>query len=160
VVARRRYPVSVKAHHFVSLAAAAKSNQRPVSKLRKWGYVNGYEVDFRRDVSLSTAVRGAIEAVSSLSLYLSRAGVRASLADSARRCNKAPAHRLALRAKIGDAAYLCSLVTRSGGYTIQTYTVVWRRGRLKAAVVIAGLKGGVGPNQAVSLAKVQDSRMR
>ena len=150
----------VKSHHFESLAAAAKSGHQPVSELRKWGYVNGYEVDFSRDVSLSTLVRGAIEVESAVSLYRSRAGVRASLAYSARRCNKAPAHELSVGAKIGDAAHLCSLVKKSGGYTIQTYTVVWRRGRLKAAVLIAGLKGGVAPNQAVSLAKVQDRRMR
>jgi hypothetical protein len=151
---------SVKSRHFESLAAAAKRDQRPVSELKKWGYVNGYEADFSRDVSLSTLVRGAIEVDSSVSLYRSRVGVRASFADSARRCNKAPLHKLSLGAKIGDAAILCAATKKSGGYTFRVYAVEWRRGRLKASVLIVGLKGGVAGNQAVSLAKVQDRRMR
>jgi hypothetical protein len=150
----------VKSRHFVSLAASAKRYKRPASELRKWGYVNGYEADFSRDVSLSTLVRGAIEVDSTVALYRSRAGVKAALADDVRRCNKAPVHELSLGAKIGDAGHLCSLTKKSGGYTFQVYAVVWRHGPLRAVVTTIGLKGGAAPNQAVSLAKVQDRRMQ
>ncbi len=150
----------VKSSHPYSAAAAVNRGGVTLRQLKKWGYAAGYESDFVRDVSLSDLVHGAIEIDSSASVYRTSSGAKASLASSGKACHTSPATELSVGARIGDEAHLCSIAKRSGGYTIQTYTVVWRQGRLKGAVLAAGLKGGISPTQVVQLAKIQSRRMR
>jgi hypothetical protein len=150
----------VKSASVKSAAAAVKEGGVTLAELKSWGYVTGYEADFDRDVSLSNALTGPIEINSSASVYRTKQGVARSLASSAAVCNKRPYEELSVGAKIGDEAHLCSATSKANGYTYQTYAVLWRRGVMKAAVIVAGIKGGVSPEQAVALAKLQDKRMR
>ena len=149
----------VKSASVDSAAAAVKEGGVSLAELKSWGYVTGYFAVFDRDVSLSNALTGAIAIESTASVYRTKPGVEKSLASSAAACNKPPAQELSVGARIGDEAHLCSVVKKSGGYTLQTYVVLWRRGDLKASVLITGIKGGVSADQAVSLARVQDKRM-
>jgi hypothetical protein len=144
----------------VPIAKAARGDHLPVKELKHWGYLRGFEADFTRNVSLSDLVKGAIDIDSSVSAYKSSAGARASFAFSSKSCGKPPTTKLSVGAKIGDDAVLCAFVRKSKGYKVETYALVWQRGALKAAVIIAGLKGGTSPDQAVHLAKIQDRRMR
>ena len=106
-------------------------------------------------------LNGVIDITSSASVYATSAGAEKSVASSATACNKAPAHELSIGgAKIGDEAHLCSMVRKSGGQTFRFYAVIWRRGAVKAAVFTGGLDGRIAPNQAVSLARLQDKRMK
>jgi hypothetical protein len=151
----------VKSAGVKSAASAVKEGGVTLAQLKSWGYVAGYEADFDRDVTPADAVSGgAIEILSAASVYRTKQGAEKSLASSAAVCNKSPSQELSVGAKIGDEAHLCSGTSKSNGYTFKTYILLWRRGALKAAVIVAGLKGGVSPGLAVSLAKVQDKRMR
>lgn len=149
----------VKSASVKSAAAAVKEGGVSLAELKSWGYVTGYFAVFDRDVGLSDALTGAIAIESTASVYRTKPGVKKSLASSAAACSKPPARELPVGARIGDEAHLCSVVKKSGGYTFQSYVVLWRRGDLKASVLITGIKGGVSPDQAVSLARVQDKRM-
>ena len=149
----------VDTSHYYDAAAASKSTDVSQAQLKKWGYVTGYETDFSRDVSLSHLLTGAIDIASSASVYRSETGAEESLALSVDACHKAPAQELSVGAKIGDEAHLCSSAQRSGSYTFQVYAVMWRHGRLKGAVIVAGIKGGVSPTQAVKLAQLASKRL-
>jgi len=150
----------VKSASVKSAAAAVNEGGVSLAELRSWGYVTGYFAVFGRDVGLSDALNGAIAIESTASVYRTKRGAEKSLASSAAACNKPPAQELSVGAKIGDEVHLCSVVKRSGGYTFQSYVVLWRRGDLKASVLVTGIEGGVSPDQALSLARVQDKRMR
>jgi hypothetical protein len=144
---------------YVSAAAVANANDLTVARYKAWGYVDGYEVHFKRK---GAAVRGAAEIVSQLSVYRTMPGAQASLTDSAKRCT-AEAHglrKLRLGRRIAHAAHLCTITNVKKGFPYQIFMVLWRRGRLRAAVLVLGPKGSVVPSQAVKLALRQDARMR
>jgi hypothetical protein len=144
---------------YVSAAAVAKASDLTVARYRAWGYVNGYEVGFKRK---GGSVEGAAEIVSQVSVYRTMPGAQASLTDSAKRC-AAEANglrELPLSRRIAHAAHLCTITNRKEGFPYQVFMVLWRRGRLRAAVLVVGTKGSVLPSQAVRLALRQDKRMR
>ena len=145
--------------HVISAAAAAKEGGATLAELKSWGFVTAYEADFDRDATLSHALTGAIEIDSITSVFRTKKGAEKSVARSEAVCHKPQAQELSVGAEIGDETHVCSFVKRSSGYTFQIYGVVWRRGNLKGAVIVVGIKG-VSPDQAVSLARVQDKRMR
>ena len=74
-------------------------------------------------------------------------------------CQKPPFEELSVGARLGDEAHLCAFTQKRGGFTAQGYAVVFRRGRFKATIISAGLKGGTSATEVVSLAKVQVARM-
>jgi hypothetical protein len=146
--------------HYTSVTAAAKSSSVSVAQYKAWGYLTAYESDFSKKGSISDLLSSASQITSSVTVYRTATGAGKSLASSVASCNKSPFKELSVGAKIGDEAHLCSATHTSGSVTGQVYAVLWRRGRLKAAVLVAGVAGGTSPDQAVRLAKVQDKRMR
>jgi hypothetical protein len=147
-------------HHYKSLSAAANGNRFSEAQYRAWGYVIGYEADFSQNGSLADLFSGATEITSTASVYRTSAGAEKSLASSAKACSQSPSTELSVGVKIGNEVHLCSIVRKSKGVTVQVYGVMWRRGRVKAAVLLGGPKGSVSPKQAVTLAKRQDGRIR
>ena len=141
-------------------AAAAKESATSVAQYVRWGRMTGYEREFAREASLGDLVRGALQISSSASIYKSVSGARASTAETIRRCRQPPAKTLSLQEKIGEQRALCSSRMKSGGYTIQVYVVVWRRGVVKAGVAAAGLSGAISSSEAVALARKQDAAIR
>ena len=146
--------------YYTSVTGAAKGSSVSVAQYKAWGYLTAYESDFSKNGSLGDLFSGASQVTSSVSVYRTSAGAGKSLASSVAACNKAPFKELSVGAKIGDEAHLCSATHKSGSITAQVYAVLWRRGQLKAAVLVAGVASGTSPDQAVRLAKVQDKRMR
>jgi len=143
-----------------SIAAAAKEDTNvSLAQLKAWGYVTGYEADFRASGSPGVLRGGASQIASTVSVYQSASGAERSLASSVAACHVSPYEELSVGAKIGDEAHLCEVTTKSGNVKVQVYAVVWRRGRVKGVVLTAGLLGGASPTQAVKLAEVQDGRM-
>jgi hypothetical protein len=143
----------------VSVAAVAKASDLTISRYRAWGYVNGYEVGFKRK---GRSAHGAAEIVSQVSVYRTMPGAQASLTDSAKRCAAGAngLRELPLGRRIAHAAHLCTITNRKKRFPYQVFMVLWRRGRLRAAVLVLGTKGSVFSSQAVRLALQQDKRMR
>jgi hypothetical protein len=141
-------------------AAAKKSSNVSAAQYKAWGYVIGYEADYVRNGSLADLSSGGVGLVSSASVYRTSAGAEKSLASSAKVCSQSSFSELSVGAKIGNEVHLCVAVRKGGGVTAQVYTVMWRRGRIKATVLLGGLKGSASPEQAVALAKRQDSRIK
>jgi hypothetical protein len=148
------------AAHAYSLAAAAKRNQQSVAQLRSWGFVTAYEADYVRKVALSKTLRGAIEVQSAVSVYKATTGAKLSLARSASSCKRRPTTELRTSARIGNEVHVCENLTSVNGVTLDAYAVLWRRGSRRGSLFVVGVRGGVSVDQAVALARTQDSRMR
>jgi hypothetical protein len=141
-------------------AVASTSKVLTTADFRSWGYVTGYEADFARDPSLADlASGGAIQIISITSIYRSSVGAHRSMVKSKQFCRKPPFQEVSVGARLGHEAHMCSYTETQGGFTAQVYVVVWRKGRFKASIFLAGLKGGTSASEAVSLAKVQLGRM-
>ena len=142
---------------YVPAAVAAKANDLSVARYRAWGYVRGYEVDFKQTRKVRT---GVVEIASQASVYRTMRGAQASLTDSAKRC-AAGSHRLRelpLPRRIAHAAHLCTITGRQLPYRI--FMVLWRRGKVRGAVLVVGNKHGVAARDAIKLALRQDAQMR
>lgn len=126
--------------------------------LRRWGYVQGYEVTYKIGNSLKAVLTQPAGIDSAVSVYRSASGAHASLAASAALCRTPPNSLLASPARIGDETYLCFRQHKESGATSVVYGVIWRKGRLKAGVQIAGFQGATTAALAIRLAKKQDAR--
>lgn len=146
---------------YKSLTAAAKeSSNVSAAQYKVWGYVTGFDGDFSKNGSVADLMSGAGEILSSVSVYRTSAGSANSLASTVKACSRPPFHELSLGVRIGDEAHLCTAVQTSGGVKAQVYAIAWRRGRIRASILVSGLEGSTSPNEAVALAKRQDSRIR
>ncbi len=140
---------------YVSAASAvAQSRSTTLAEYKKWGYLNGYEVNYK-----STGQLGATNIESVATVYATKAGSVASTADARRACAKAPFTRLSVGATLGDESMLCTATTKSGSTTVRLYAVLWRLGALRGEVIVGGHDGAVSPAQAVRLAEKQAARM-
>lgn len=139
---------------YKSVTAAANGSTVSVAQYKAWGYVTAYEAHFRQNGNLGDLFSGVSQVTSLVSVYRTSGGAKKSLASSAATCAKSPFQELSVGAKIGDEAHLCARSVPA-----QVYAVLWRRGRLKAAILIAGVAGTTSPKQAVALAETQDKRM-
>jgi hypothetical protein len=143
-------------------SAATASTDGPsitVAKYKSWGYVNTYQANFAKSGTTRELRRGASEITSSTTIYAKAAGARKSFASSDRTCAKRPYHQLAMDAHIGDEATLCATTKKTGNLTVQVYGLIWRHGRFKATLLVAGVAGTVSPAQALKLAVRQDRRI-
>jgi hypothetical protein len=148
---RRSYPTAA--------SVAAGSRTTTAADYKKWGYVTGYEADFSREVGLSDVAKGAIRIGSTASIYQSTAGAHASMLRAKAICHRSPFHFLSIGRRVGNEALLCSHPETLRGKPARAYVVVWRRGRFRGAIIATGLEGGASARQAVSLARVQNSRL-
>jgi hypothetical protein len=148
------------AAHAYSLAAAAKRNRQSVSQLRSWGFVTAYEADYVRNVPLAKTLKGAIEVQSAVSSYKATTGAKLSLSRSATACKTRPTTELRTSARIGNEVHVCENLARVNGVVLDAYAVLWRRGARRGSLFMVGVRGGVSVDQAIALAKTQDSRMR
>ena len=160
VLQRRDLPSGfhLDAARYVPAAAAAKANDLSVARYRKWGYLTGYEADFKH---AGKSRSGVFEIVSQAGVYRTMRGAQRSLTNSAKRC-AAGSHRLRelpLHRRIAHAAHLCTI---SSGRTFPygMFMVLWRRGRVRGAVLVVGNKHAVAASDAVKLALRQDAQMR
>ena len=144
--------------HSVPLEMAAREAWGKAT-LERWGYLGGYDARYTLDTSNTGDLLAQPALVeSTVSVYRSAAGAHASVAASAALCNKPPNSELALGTRIGDEAHLCYRKRTVGAVASVVYAVIWRDGRLKAGVQIAGFEGAASAALAVRLAKEQDSR--
>jgi hypothetical protein len=141
---------SVKKAHYESIAQAAKDDSTPLSTFKQYGYVVGYEAEYTRD---------AIEIDSVVAIYRDKAGPSWGLQKTGDACRE-HGKLLSVGARIGDDAVLCSVASTSGVTHVQAYALSWRDRRFRGTVLLAGIAGGVSPNQAVKLAKLQQARMK
>lgn len=144
---------------YKSIQDAAKNSTVSVAQYEAWGYLRGFEADFSLNGSLGDLMSGAAGIVSSASVYRNPAGAEQSLSSSVKQCSRSSSRELSLSRKIGDEAHLCVAEHTSGGVTAQAYAVLWRRGRVKAAILVGGLVGTTSPTEAVRLAQRQNARM-
>ena len=148
----------VDAERAVSLTEAAREAWGAPT-LRRWGYVQGYEITYVIGNSVKGVLTQPAGIASSVSVYRSASGAHASVAASAALCRIAPNSLLASQARIGDETYLCFRRHRESGVTSVVYGVIWRDGRLKAGVQITGFEGATTRAIALRLAEKQDSRL-
>jgi uncharacterized delta-60 repeat protein len=150
---------TVKTARAFDLASAAKFGNESPALLRSWGFVAAYLISFIR-ANPSHKPKGVLAVFSSASVYRTTDGARKSLEHTASACHRPGFSELPVSTKIGDEAHLCAYRhSGSDHHTFQYYVVAWRDGPLKADVITGGLKGRVTPTEAVTLAKLQDTRM-
>lgn len=126
------------------------------AQLSAWGYEGGYEVQFDRTLSSDNPAQISSDA----GAYKTVAGAKNALDANAAACHKGLWNELPLDQPLGNAAHLCTLTTTLRGYAAQSYFVVWRYGRFKAAVTLTGLQGAVAPADVLALARIQFARMK
>src|SRR4029078_7659670 len=74
--------------------------------------------------------------------------------------NRAPkAKRVAFGGTLGDEARLYKVTTRNQGFTFDFYVLAWRSGKILSVVNAGGLAGTVAPQDVVTLARKQQSRV-
>lgn len=129
-----------------------------VAQLRAWGYVAAYEADFARVVQVPKTAPGVFGVRSFASTFASPGGARSQWARNADGCRHHKALRLA--AKIGDATRFCSAIITVASRLVQAYIVSWTHENAFETLVAYGNEGRVAPAQALTLAKLQDARMR
>ena len=141
-----------------TIQGAASDGGVTVAQLRAWGYVAAYEADFARVVQVPKTARGVFGVYSFASTFASPSGAHSQFAQRAKRC----AHHkmLALTTKIGDATQFCSGTITVASRVVQAYFVMWTHKNAFESVVAYGNEGRVAPSQALTLAKLQDARMR
>jgi hypothetical protein len=132
----------------------------PVGQLVRWGRIGGWETDFSKDTSVAGLLSGAIGGESLASVYKTEKGARASFVVAASRCARKPFKEISAGVRFGDETHLCSLVRKSNGQTIRVFTLIWRRGTVTAALVLAGVEGRIRPEEAVALGRRQDARIK
>ena len=126
------------------------------AELRAWGYEGGYEVQFDRALSSDNPAQISSDA----GVYKTVAGAKNALAANADACHEGLWNELPLDQPLGNAAHLCTLTTTIRGYAAQSYFLVWRYGRFKAAVTFTGLQGAVYTADVLALAQIKFARMR
>jgi len=137
-----------------SLAAPNESVVN-AAQYKAWGYVTGYAANFSKNSSVAVGT-GLI--TSTAIVYRTSAGPEKSLASTVRVCSRPPLHELSLGTRIGDEAHLCVMAIMRGGMNVNTYALMWRRGRIAASIAVSGSAGT--PKQAVALAELQDNRIK
>jgi uncharacterized delta-60 repeat protein len=151
---------TVKTARAFDLASAAKFGNESPALLRRWGFVAGYLVSFIR-ANAPPNSKGPLAVFSSASVYRTTDGARKSLDHSASACHRPGFSEPPVGSKIGNEAHLCAYRRSTSGHhpTFQYYVVAWRDGPRKGVIIAAGLKGRINPTEAVTLAKLQDTRM-
>jgi hypothetical protein len=140
---------------FWTPAELATQGTWSLRQLQSWGYIVGYEVQFDRPPESGDPAQIS----SNAGLYRTVAGARASLRANGNACQVGGWHELRLRAHIGQAAHLCTVVTTLRGKQAQAFFVVWRVRRLKGSITVVALKGSAQASDAVALAKLVARRM-
>jgi hypothetical protein len=141
-------------------ARAANEFDVPLAAFRQWGRVTGYEASFTRPARLVRRTRGALLVTSGVSVYGDAAGAHAAYAFNVKRCRRAPFARRARAVDVGQEALLCRATVDRGGEAAVLYTLVWRRGRVFAALTAVGQPGQIRPADVLPLARRQDERIR
>jgi hypothetical protein len=132
-------------HYVSNVRAARESEGVSLADYIRWGRITGYEANFSR-----SAIVGLIKVASDANTYRSVRGARDSLHDSFRSAtqpNKAgfKFRRLSTGGPIGHESRLYTFRTKSGGYTIDGYFVIWRYFAVRASVLGGGIAGTVRP---------------
>ncbi len=127
----------------------------PLGDYLRWGRINGYEETFRRSSTV-----GLTEIQSQASTYKSTKGASESLHASFRAADKTKAVKhLSLNARLGYETRLYSYSTKSQGFNLIVYVVVWRYKTARAAVIGGGISGTVLPERVVAIAQKQQRRI-
>lgn len=140
--------------------AAKESKNTTLAQFQNWGRIIGYEADFSRDVSIVSAMTGAVDVESVANVYKTSGGAHSSFADNVKHCNTKPFSPLSLSERIGDEAVLCVAVVKSkGNPDAKAFGLIWRHGSVLAGIIAVGLDGGIAPEEAVALAVKQDKHI-
>jgi hypothetical protein len=137
------------------MAAVKRGAVVNAEQAKAWGYVTSYSANF---ITNSRVARGTGLITSTASVYRTSVGPEKSLASTVKACSQPPLHELSLGTRIGDEAHLCMMTIKHDGMNVNTYVVMWRRGRIAASIAVSGPAGT--PEQAVALAKRQDRRIK
>jgi hypothetical protein len=136
---------------------AAETGSASLAEYERWGRTTGYFVQFGRKGTPPPG--GAIQVLSTASIYRTVAGARASMQDSRANCGEPSATRLSIAARIGDERVLCSFASTTNSVKITEYALIWRRGTVKSSIITVGLRAGASQRDAIALARKQDARM-
>lgn len=140
--------------------AAKMDSTASAAAYKAHGYLAGYELDAKENASLGDLLSGPFEITSSTSLYRAAAGARWSLARTVKAARKQHLRPLSTGGRIGAASHLYSYTAKKSGYTFRVYALGWRDQRVRATILIAGLKSAVSPREAVRLARKQERRIK
>lgn len=143
-------------------ATVARETGVPLTTLRGWGRVDGFEVAFDRPVDPAAPPRGAAMVTSTVSTYGTAKGLRLAYAASIERIARAgkPRHvPLALTGKLGDAARLWRTRFSQDGVPVVLFTLVWRSAGALSHVAIAGVVGRLTAGDALAIARAQQAHV-
>lgn len=139
-------------------AVVARETSSTLVQLARWGRIGGYQATFTREPTLRGLLAGSLEVQSVASVYRTTRGAAASFVQSRTACRKPPFKQLSMGGHLGHEAAYCSMQRMSSGQKITVYVLLWRHGRISAAILLGGLAGVVDPTEAVKLGRKQDAR--
>ncbi len=122
----------------------------------KLGRITGYETDFTK-----SGIVGLLQVTSAASVYKTSRGAHKSLRLSAEAAAKENSHfkRLSVGKPLGSEARLYLRTLTNDGTKIDIYSLIWRTGRVYAAILGGGISGTVDPVAIVRLAMRQQGRI-
>jgi hypothetical protein len=148
-----------------SNAQTAKETGDSVRLYRTWGRLTGWDIAFMREGGLGGLLTQMSALESSASLYRTAKGAQAAwlYGEKVRARRSLPAgttrSRLSLGAPVGHASSAYAFTIKNGAQTSMVVAVVWRRGRVFASVIGAGLEGTVDAARVIGLARAQERRI-
>jgi hypothetical protein len=156
---------AVRARVVLTNAKAARERGHPVSRYTRLGRVTGYEITFMRSPTRGSPYDGAAVVLSSASRFATARGAmlgfRDGNADIERSARKdgSKLRRLPVASRIGQETRLYAERATRNGLAEVTFFVAWREGPILSYVLAWGLRGGVEPAQALSLARKQQAHI-
>jgi hypothetical protein len=129
------------------------------ARLRRWGRVDGFEVDFTRRIGVGGLQEGPVEVKSAASLYRTRAGAHGAFVYATRHLVPIGYVPLPLGFSVGDEArqWVSDAASRLG--EMLQYVLVWRERTIDASIVVTGRVGVVSAADLAPLARKQQARI-
>lgn len=177
VLPRKSVPSSFKANPattgYTSLTRGVGGVARPaniVAIFKAWGFLRGYGVQYEptgtRTGTGSPVWKGAISVISAAIVFQASHGANEWLTQMRKACTGQGERLLpSAGSRIGDETVLCEVRLQYSGKLppgtppAYSYEVFWRVATVAASIVVSGDKAQVSITDAVTLAKIQNSRM-
>lgn len=130
------------------------------ARLRRWGRVDGYDVDFTRRIGVGGLQDGPVEVKSAASVYGSRVGAHGAFVYATRHDVPTGYVPLALGFSVGEEArqWVSEAASRLG--EMLQYVLIWRERTVDASIVVTGRVGVVSAADLAPLARKQQARIR